>query len=114
MISLDVSHPDLEEFIEIKNDLNKVTKANISIKITDDFMKAVVNNEKYVLNFTVETTGEVIKKEVDAKEIFKKIAKSNWRVAEPGTLFWDRINNWNLMSEDKDFKYDSVNPCAWW
>ena len=51
MISLDVSHPDLEEFIEIKNDLNKVTKANISIKITDDFMKAVVNNEKICFKF---------------------------------------------------------------
>lgn len=113
MISLDVSHPDLEEFIEIKNDLNKVTKANISIKITDDFMKAVMNNEKYVLNFTVETTGEVIKKEINAKEIFRKIAESNWRVAEPGFLLWDRINNWNLMSEDKDFEYASVNPCAW-
>lgn len=110
MISIDCSHPDLEEFIDIKNDLNKVTKANISIKLTDDFMRAVKNGEMYTLTFTVESTGEKIEKEINAKELFNKLAKSNWNMAEPGTLFWDRINNWHLMSEDENFEYVGVNP----
>lgn len=110
MISIDCSHPDLEEFIDIKNDLNKVTKANISIKLTDDFMRAVKNGEVYTLTFTLESTGEKIEKEINAKELFNRLAKSNWNMAEPGTLFWDRINNWHLMSEDEDFEYVGVNP----
>lgn len=112
MISIDCNHPDIEEFIDIKNDLNKVTKANISIKITDEFMKAVVNDENYDLCFKVEATGEEIKKKVRAKDIFRKMAESNWRVAEPGTLYWSRINDWNLLSEDENFEYAGTNPCA--
>lgn len=110
MISIDCSHPDLEEFIDVKNDLNKVTKANISIKLTNDFMKAVQNDDMYTLTFIVESTGEKIEKEINAKELFKKLAQSNWNMAEPGVLFWDRINNWHLMSEDEEFQYVGVNP----
>ncbi len=112
MISLDCTHPDLEEFIELKNDLNKVTKANISIKITDDFMNAVVKNKPFKLNFVREATGEAIEKVVDAKLLFNKIAKMNWEMAEPGFLFWTQIQSWNLLSEDENFTYVSVNPCA--
>lgn len=112
MISIPCNHPDLEEFIEIKNDLDKVTKANISIRITDDFMEAVKNREKYLLTFTREETGQEIKKEVNAYDIFKKLCYNNWNMAEPGMLFWDKIDNWNLLSEDPSFKYSGVNPCA--
>jgi ribonucleoside-diphosphate reductase alpha chain len=112
MLSLDCNHPDLEEFINIKSDLNKVTKANISIKITNDFMEAVKNNDNFELNFTRLETGEVISKIVNAKEIFKKIATMNWQMAEPGFLFWDNIKTWNLLSEDQEFEYMGVNPCA--
>ncbi len=112
MISISCDHPDLEEFIEIKSDLNKINKANISIKITDDFMKAVINKSKYTLSFTREETGEVIEKEVDAYEIFKKICQMNWDYAEPGVLFWDRITDWNLLSKDEEFEYAGTNPCA--
>ena len=112
MISLSCDHPDLEEFIEIKSDLNKINKANISIRITDDFMRAVVNKSKYTLSFTREETGEVIEKEVDAYEVFKKICQMNYDYAEPGVLFWDRINNWNLLSKDNEFEYAGTNPCA--
>lgn len=83
MLNLDVNHPDIEEFIDIKNDLNKVTHANISININDDFMKAVKDNSKYELYFKVESTGEEIRKKVNARELFKKIANSNWNMAEP-------------------------------
>lgn len=112
MISLSCDHPDLEDFIKVKSDLNKVNKANISVRITDKFMQAVENREKFMLRFTREETGETIKKEVDAFQIFKTICKMNWDYAEPGVLFWDRINNWNLLSLDDEFSYAGTNPCA--
>ncbi len=83
MINMDVNHPDIEEFIDIKNDLDKVTKANISVNITNDFMEAVEKNNNYELYFKVEATGEEIKRKVNARELFKKIAVSNWKMAEP-------------------------------
>ena len=113
MISIPCNHPDLEEFIEVKNDLDKVTKANISVMITDDFMQAVRDRKKYNLTFTREETGEKINKEVDAYEMFHKLCYNNWNMAEPGMLFWDRINNYNIVSEDPDFEYAGTNPCAW-
>lgn len=112
MLSLSCEHPDLEEFIGIKSDLNRVTKANISIRITDKFMVAVKNRTSFTLSFTRLETGEKITKEVDAYTIFRKLCKMNWDYAEPGMLFWDRINNWNLLSCDDDFEYAGTNPCA--
>ena len=112
MISMDISHPDIEEFINIKTDLQKITKANISIKITDEFMKAVKYKEKYICKFIVDSTKEEIIKEVDAYKLFMKLVKNNWNFAEPGMLFWDRIEKYHLLSEDKEFRYDGVNPCA--
>lgn len=113
MISIDCHHPDLEEFIEIKSDLERVTKANISIRITDDFMYAVENKEMFTLKFTRVETGEEIVKEVDAYSLFHKMCEMNWDYAEPGMLFWDRIENYNLLSEDDNFHYAGTNPCAW-
>lgn len=112
MISMPVNHPDIEEFIDVKKDLDRVTKANISIRVTDDFMEAVRNHEKYKLSFTREETGEVIEKEVDAFDLMMKLAQNNWEMAEPGVLMWSRIENWNLLSGYHDFKYAGVNPCA--
>ena len=112
MISIACDHPDLEEFIEIKSDLDKVTKANISVRITDKFMLAVKMRKPFVLSFTREETGETIRKEIDAYSVFHKLCEMNWNYAEPGMLFWDRIENWNLLSADKDFSYAGTNPCA--
>lgn len=112
MITLDCHHPDVEEFINIKSDLDKITKANISIRITNDFMNAVINDSDFDLTFTREETGEVIRKTVRAKELFYKIAEMNWRVAEPGMLFWDTITDNNLQALNDDFSYVSTNPCA--
>lgn len=112
MISIDCNHPDLEDFIDIKSDLNKVTKANISIKITEEFMEAVKLDSDYELCYIRQETGEKISKIVNAKEIFKKLSKMNWDYAEPGILFWDKINNWNLLSNNDEFEYVGVNPCA--
>lgn len=112
MISLSCSHPDLEDFIDIKTDLNNVTKANISIRFTDEFMNAVKNDLPYTLFFRRNETQEEITKTVNAREIFYKLAKNNWNFAEPGCLFWDTITGYNLMSNDSDFKYAGTNPCA--
>ena len=98
MISIDCSHPDVEEFIDLKTDLEKVTKANISVRIHEDFMEAVKKNEEYLLHYTREATGEVIERSVNARELFRRIAETNWDYAEPGALFWDRVAG--------------VNPCA--
>ena len=112
MISMEVSHPDIEDFIDIKTDLTKITKANISVRINDEFMKAVENNETYRCEFIVEGNNEHVIKEIDAKKLFMKLCKNNWDYAEPGILFWDNIKKHHLMSEDKEFSYSGVNPCA--
>ncbi|MGL5329211.1 MAG: adenosylcobalamin-dependent ribonucleoside-diphosphate reductase [Peptostreptococcaceae bacterium] len=112
MISMDINHPDIEEFIDVKTDLERVTKANISVRINDEFMNAVQNKEKYICKFVVEESKEIIKKEVDAYKLFMKLITNNWDYAEPGILFWDNIEKYNLLSEDKNFKYAGVNPCA--
>ena len=112
MISIDVNHPDVSEFISIKSDLNKIQKANISVRVDANFMKAVIEGLQFVTEFLEEDTGEVITKEIDARKLFKELARQNWKFAEPGILFWDRISKWNLLSEDEEFEYAGTNPCA--
>lgn len=112
MISMDCNHPDIEEFIDIKKDLDRVTKANISVKVTDEFMDAAIHNKPYTLTFVRKETGEKITKVVNARDIMMKLAYNNWDMGEPGILFWDRIQNWNMLSEYPNFQYAGVNPCA--
>lgn len=112
MISMDCRHPDLEEFIKLKSDLDKVTTANISIRMDDDFMRAVEDDKNVTLSYARPEVKQVIKKTVNAKEIFNEIAYQNWDMGEPGVLFWDNIRNWNLLSNDDDFEYAGTNPCA--
>lgn len=112
MISIDCSHPDVQEFIELKTDLEKVNTANISVRIHEDFMEAVKKNQEYRLHYTREVTGQVIERMVNARELFHRIIETNWDYAEPGALFWDRITGWNLLSNTKEFSYAGVNPCA--
>ncbi|MFA5575644.1 MAG: adenosylcobalamin-dependent ribonucleoside-diphosphate reductase [Tissierellaceae bacterium] len=112
MLNMDISHPDIEDFIDVKNDLKKVNYANISVNIDDDFIRAIHEDLEYKLYFKVESTGEEMEKTVKARELFRKIAKNNWNMAEPGVLYTDRINSWHLMSEDENFEFAGVNPCA--
>lgn len=112
MISLDCHHPDLLDFIDAKTKDGAVTKANISVRVTDDFMQAVENDEDWVMSFTRPETGETITKTAKAKDIFHKLCQNNADWAEPGVLFWDRIESWNLLSENPNFHYAGVNPCA--
>lgn len=112
MLNLDVTHPDIEEFVDVKTDLEKVTYANISVNINDEFMEAVKNDTDFELTFDVIATGEKVRRKIRARDLFRKLAKNNWRMAEPGILYQDKINSWHLMSEDKTFEYAGVNPCA--
>ena len=112
MISIDCHHPDLLEFIDIKTKPDSVTKANISVKVTDDFMQAVKDDKEWVMSFTRPETGETITKTARAVDIFNKLCQNNWDWAEPGILFWDRIENWNLLSNNDEFHYAGTNPCA--
>lgn len=133
MISLDVRHPDVEEFIDCKTDLNRVQYANISIRVSNDFMQAVEKDEDYILHwpcdmtiskkevdaldyntltFVETTSGPVYLKKIKAKDLFNKLARNNWDYAEPGMLFWDRIEGYNIVNNDHDFKYAGTNPCA--
>lgn len=114
MISMDINHPEIEEFIDIKTDLNSVTKANISIRVDNEFMKKVVgedDNPIHMCEFILDN-GEVITKEVNARELFMRLCENNWNYAEPGILYWSNIEDYNILSEDEEFKYEGINPCA--
>ena len=112
MLSINCTHPDLEEFINLKSNLNLCTKANISVKVSDDFMNAVINDKDWTLSFNNIDNNEVITKTVKAKDIFKLLAQRNWEMAEPGILYWDNITNYNMLNTNSEFKYAGVNPCA--
>lgn len=110
MISISCDHPDLIEFINLKSDLDKCTKANISVRVTDKFMNAVMEGKEFTLSFTIED-GTEITKTINAREVFMLLAKKNWEMAEPGILYWDKIANYNLL-QGTNFEYAGVNPCA--
>lgn len=111
MISMSVDHPDIIEFIKVKTDLNRVTKANISVRVTNDFMEAVKADKVFKLHYIREATGEVIEKTVEARDVMRLIAEVNWDYGEPGMLFWDRISNYNLLATTPKFEYAGTNPC---
>lgn len=115
MITLDVRHPDIEEFMSVKNDPTKVTGANISIKLNDEFLKAVENNQEYQLQWPIQSLNPIISKKVNAKELWNKIIHCAWLRAEPGLLFWDRIINYNAVDcyANDGFATISTNPCCY-
>jgi ribonucleoside-diphosphate reductase alpha chain len=112
MIAMDISHPDIEEFIDLKSDLTKATKANTSVLVTDDFMKAVTNDDFWELRYVRKETNEVISKTVLAKELFHKIAQRNWETGEPGLLFYDEINRNHFLHDYEDVDIKITNPCG--
>lgn len=112
MISMRCDHPDIEKFITVKSDLKKVNYANISVMVTDKFMDAVERDDNWTLSFTREETGETVEKTVSAKKLFNLLCENNWNFAEPGILFWDRIEQYNLLANNPDFKYAGTNPCG--
>jgi len=114
MISISVHHPEVLNFIRAKRDLGKVTGANISVRITDEFMKAVQKKETYQQRWPVDSSKPVFKQEVKAREVWDELVKSNWLSAEPGILFWDNIikNSPADSYADVGYKTVSTNPCG--
>lgn len=111
MISISCKHPDIEEFINLKTEQGVCEKANISIRVSDDFIEAAIHDEDWITEFTSEETG-TITKTFKARDLLKLLAKRNWEWAEPGMLYWDRITGYNMLNNDERFSYAGVNPCA--
>lgn len=111
MISIDCKHPDIEEFINLKTKQGVCEKANISIRVSDEFMQAAIDNRDWVTEFTSPEVG-TITKTFKARDLLKLLAKRNWEWAEPGLLYWDRITGYNMLNNDGNFAYAGVNPCA--
>src|SRR5690554_1211387 len=114
MLSVSVNHPDSEDFIDAKMEQGKVTGANISGRIDDDFMKAVSLESKYVQKFPIDSDKPKFEKEIEAQGLWKKIVHNAWKSAEPGVLFWDTIINESVPDcyADLGFKTISTNPCG--
>jgi len=114
MLSVSSKHPDAEAFIDAKLESGKVTGANVSVKIDDDFMKSVVENKPYVQQYPVDSDKPTFVKETDAQKIWKKIVHNAWKSAEPGILFWDTVIRESIPDcyADLGYKTVSTNPCG--
>lgn len=116
MLSIDVHHPEIETFIRIKNDLSKVTGANISVRVSDEFMEAASKGETYEQRFpcTGPDQGSVIRREVDASKIWNELMECAWGYAEPGILLWDTVKRRSPADayESEGFGSVSTNPCG--
>ncbi len=112
MLTMSCDHPDLEEFMRVKTDLERVTKANMSIRVTDRFMEAVRDRKTYTQQFLRPETGELITKDLDAYSFFMDMCKANWDYGEPACLFWDRVEDYSLMSKHPEYKVECTNPCV--
>lgn len=114
MLSISVKHPDSESFIDAKMESGKVTGANVSVKIDDEFMNAVKNNTKYTQHYPIDSPNPTYSKEIDARDLWNKIIYNAWKSAEPGILFWDTIIRESVPDSYADLGYKTVstNPCG--
>ncbi|NNK73371.1 MAG: adenosylcobalamin-dependent ribonucleoside-diphosphate reductase [Flavobacteriaceae bacterium] len=114
MLSVSINHPDAEDFIDAKLEQNKVTGANVSVRIDDEFMRAVENNSTYLQKFPVHSSEPKVERSISAKGLWDKIVHNAWQSAEPGILFWDTIIKESVPDcyEDLSFKTASTNPCG--
>ena len=112
MLSMDIAHPDVEDFITIKQDLQKVTGANISIRLSDEFMKAVESNSKYTHRWPIDSDDPQFSKTINAKELWDTIIKCAHNTAEPGLIFWDRQHWYSTSSVYPGYENTSTNPCS--
>lgn len=114
LIALNCEHPDIEEFLDVKKNNDKIQAANISICFTNDFMEAVEKNQDFTLEFNVDATGERITKIINARDFFMKFCESQYDWAEPAALWIDKINNWNILDSypRNEYNIEVTNPCA--
>ena len=114
MLSVSINHPDAEDFIDAKMEQGKVTGANVSVRIDDEFMKAVKNNTDYTQKYPVFSQNPKFSKDIQAEKLWKKIVHNAWKSAEPGILFWDTVINESVPDcyDDLGYKTVSTNPCG--
>ena len=114
MLSVSIKHPDSEAFIDAKMTEGKVTGANVSVKIDDEFMRAAIEDKPYTQQFPVDSNEPQIKKDISAKLLWQKIVHNAWKSAEPGVLFWDTILRESIPDcyADLGFRTVSTNPCG--
>ena len=114
MLSVNIKHPDSEEFIDAKMTEGKVTGANVSVKLTDEFMEAALNQKEFFQQFPIDSNEPKITKKVNAPKIWKKVIHNAWKSAEPGILFWDKIQSESVPDcyPEHGFKTVSTNPCG--
>jgi len=114
MLSISIAHPDAEHFIDAKLETGKVTGANISVKLTDEFMLAVVHDTEFVQHFPIDSDAPVVTRPIRARELWSKIVHNAWKSAEPGILFWDTIIRESIPDcyADLGFRTVSTNPCG--
>lgn len=114
MLTISIKHPDAEKFIDAKLEQGKVTAANVSVKIDDEFMQAVIDGKPYVQQFPIDSPNPMIRKEIDARALWKKIIHNAWKSAEPGVLFWDTVLRESVADcyARFGFKTVSTNPCG--
>jgi len=114
MLTLSIKHPDAENFIDAKLTEGKITGANISVKIGNDFMKSVINDKPYIQQFPINSEKPLVSKEIDSKRLWDKIIHNVWKSAEPGVLFWDKIISESPADcyANMGFATISTNPCG--
>jgi ribonucleoside-diphosphate reductase alpha chain len=114
MLTIDVRHPEIETFINIKRDLKKVTGANISIRVSDEFMHAVENDDEFMLRWPIDSASPLITRSIRAKDIWQQMMNAAWTSAEPGILFWDTVLRQTPADAyaSKGFRTVSTNPCG--
>ncbi|MEW6470036.1 MAG: adenosylcobalamin-dependent ribonucleoside-diphosphate reductase [Bacteroidota bacterium] len=112
MITLDVAHPDIEHFVTSKQDLEKITGANISVKVSDEFMQAVVADSDFTLRFPIDAKRPRYKRTIRARTLWDSIIRCAHHTAEPGILFWDRQHRYSTSSVYPAFRNLSTNPCS--
>ncbi len=114
MLTIHIKHPDAEDFIDAKMTPGKITGANVSVKIDDEFMKAVVEDKEYIQQYPIDSPNPKVTKKIKAHKLWKKIIHNAWKSAEPGVLFWDTILNESVADSyaDLGFRTVATNPCG--
>ena len=114
MLSISVKHPDSEAFIDAKMQEGKITGANVSVKLDDEFMQCAIDGKEYTQKFPIDSDAPIVTKKADAKKLWEKIVHNAWKSAEPGVLFWDTILRESIPDcyDDLGFRTVSTNPCG--
>ena len=112
MLTMDIAHPDVEKFITIKQDLAKVTGANVSVRVSDEFLQAVQDDAEFTLRWPVDAKEPIMSQPVKARELWNTLITCAHRTAEPGVIFWDRQHHYSTSSVYPGFRNESTNPCS--